>query len=198
MVRGTFSPARAWRPAVGARLARTLGIAMRGRWCTSRVSACRRGLNSHEAAEPRGIARPQVHRRAEKRSAETSEWRRNPAAANGNEMEPPCHIGPAHCVGSSQVQPVFRAAAGDVAVAADGGGGLNAPHTWVSSAEREATVARHAEPQGLLYRQRASSTPALPNPSLKGSTNGMPPGPGWRYAVHFRHPGPGVMPLAPP
>ncbi|CAD5374041.1 hypothetical protein RA210_U480004 [Rubrivivax sp. A210] len=27
MVRGTFSPARAWRPAAGARLARTLGLA---------------------------------------------------------------------------------------------------------------------------------------------------------------------------
>ena len=39
---------------------------------------------------------------------------------------------------------------------------------------------------------------ARPNPSLKGSTNGGPRGPGWRYAVHFRHPGPRVPPLAPP
>jgi hypothetical protein len=37
-----------------------------------------------------------------------------------------------------------------------------------------------------------------PNPSLKGSANGRPPGPGRRYAVHFRQPGPGVLPLAPP
>lgn len=171
---------------------------MRARWHASRASACRRGLNSHEATEPRGIGCPQAHRRAEKHSAEAPEWRRNPAAANGRETDPPCHIGPPHCVGSSQVQPVFRAAASDVTLAAHGGGGLNAPHTRANSAEREATVARHAEPQGLLHRQRASSMPALPNPSLKGSTNGMTPGPGWRYAVHFRHPGPGVMPLAPP
>ena len=27
--------------------------------------------------------------------------------------------------------------------------------------------------------------------------NGRPPGPGRRYTVHFRQPGPGVMPLAP-
>ena len=39
---------------------------------------------------------------------------------------------------------------------------------------------------------------AWPNPSVKASPNGMPPGPGRRYAVHFRQPGPGVMPSAPP
>jgi hypothetical protein len=34
--------------------------------------------------------------------------------------------------------------------------------------------------------------------SLKGSANGVPPGPGRRYPVHFRPPGPGVTPSAPP
>jgi hypothetical protein len=46
------------------------------------------------------------------------------------------------------------------------------------------------------------TTPSLantvkPNPSLNRSTNGGPPGPVWRYTVHFRQPGPGVPPLAP-
>jgi hypothetical protein len=36
-----------------------------------------------------------------------------------------------------------------------------------------------------------------PNPSLKRSTNGRPPGPGRWYSVHFHRPGPGVLPLAP-
>ena len=36
-----------------------------------------------------------------------------------------------------------------------------------------------------------------PNPSLKRSANGRPPGPGPRYGVHFLSPGPGVLPLAP-
>ena len=36
-----------------------------------------------------------------------------------------------------------------------------------------------------------------PNPSLKRSANGRPPGPVWRYAVHFRQPGPGVLPSSP-
>ena len=48
MVRGTFSPARAWRPAVVARLARTLGIRRTTVWWASRKCACRRELNSHE------------------------------------------------------------------------------------------------------------------------------------------------------
>ena len=37
----------------------------------------------------------------------------------------------------------------------------------------------------------------LPNPSLNRSSNGRPPGPVWRYAVHFRQSGPGVLPLQP-
>ena len=45
----------------------------------------------------------------------------------------------------------------------------------------------------LLGQQR---TP-WPNPSVKPSPNGGPPGPVWRYAVHFRQPGPGVPPLCP-
>ena len=38
---------------------------------------------------------------------------------------------------------------------------------------------------------------AVPNPSFKPSTNGVPRGPGRRYAVHFRHPGPRVTLLVP-
>ena len=38
---------------------------------------------------------------------------------------------------------------------------------------------------------------ALPNPSLKLSPNGGPRGPGRRYAVHFRQPGPRVPPSVP-
>ena len=36
-----------------------------------------------------------------------------------------------------------------------------------------------------------------PNPSLKRSANGRPPGPGPRYGVHFLSPGPGVLPSSP-
>jgi hypothetical protein len=43
----------------------------------------------------------------------------------------------------------------------------------------------------------ATVAPARPNPSVKLSTNGGPPGPGRQYGVHFCRPGPGVPPLAP-
>ena len=39
---------------------------------------------------------------------------------------------------------------------------------------------------------------ATPNPSVEARPNGRPPGPVRRYAVHFRRPGPGVLPLVPP
>ncbi|CAD5373081.1 hypothetical protein RA210_U290022 [Rubrivivax sp. A210] len=41
------------------------------------------------------------------------------------------------------------------------------------------------------------NAPARPNTSVKPSTNGGPPGPGHRYAVHYLWPGPGVPPLVP-
>ena len=37
----------------------------------------------------------------------------------------------------------------------------------------------------------------MPNPSFKPSPNGGPPGPVWRYEVHFRQSGPGVPPSVP-
>ena len=44
---------------------------------------------------------------------------------------------------------------------------------------------------------RCPPPPVRPNPSFKRSANGRPPAPGRRYAVHFRHPGAGVLPLSP-
>jgi hypothetical protein len=38
---------------------------------------------------------------------------------------------------------------------------------------------------------------ARPNPPVKRSTNGKPPGPSHRYGVHFLWLGPGVLPLPP-
>ena len=51
---------------------------------------------------------------------------------------------------------------------------------------------------GAARNRLALTLSPLPNPSLKGSANGRPPGPGQWYAVHFHWPGPGILPLAPP
>ena len=66
----------------------------------------------------------------------------------------------------------------------------------------------HRRPPPWLARERARVAPAalclhrhhrgaLPNPSFKPSPNGVPRGPGRRYAVHFRQPGPRVPPSVP-
>ena len=42
-----------------------------------------------------------------------------------------------------------------------------------------------------------SASSATPNPSVKLSANGRPPGPSHRYGVHFLWLGPGVLPSSP-
>jgi hypothetical protein len=49
----------------------------------------------------------------------------------------------------------------------------------------------------IAFLPSSSLRRVLPNPSLKRSPNGRPPGPGRWYFVHFHRPGPGVLPLAP-
>ncbi|CAD5374026.1 hypothetical protein RA210_U460007 [Rubrivivax sp. A210] len=64
-------------------------------------------------------------------------------------------------------------------------------------------VRRHTWPQALSqgrqdkYLKVMGNVKARPNPSLKRSANGRPPGPGRWYAVHFHRSGPGVLPLSP-
>jgi hypothetical protein len=59
-----------------------------------------------------------------------------------------------------------------------------------------AAVARSAS--SAVASQRFAFTGQLrPNPSFNRRANGTPPGPVWRYAVHFRQPGPGGAPLPP-
>ena len=64
------------------------------------------------------------------------------------------------------------------------------PPKTIARIECKRLVSQAAHRQ--LWRRRAR-----PNPSVKRSANGRPPGPGLRYAVHFLSPGPGVLPLSP-
>ena len=63
--------------------------------------------------------------------------------------------------------------------------------------------AAHAKPRQKCSKpssqsvSRSARRKSRPNPSLKRSANGRPPGPGLRYAVHFLSPGPGVLPSSP-
>jgi len=122
------------------------------------------------------------------------------AAHKNNDMEPPCHIEPPYCVGSFGCQSVRLATVASAGPSTIGHLRLRlecvAHHGLQRGAGSTWSTARRAT-KSWQAQQRCSPGAALPNPSLKRSTNGMPPGPGLRYAVHFLSPGPGVLPLAP-
>ena len=195
-----MSVAGAWRPTVGAGLPRTLGCANRAVRCASRVSACRRELNSLDAAKPQKHGFPQERGQPESQFTQSQQVNRSRASAatNRSDMEPQCYIEPPHCVGSSRLQSVHRAAASIGA-------------SRFAQGRRLEYVACHGRQRGaggFCGQPRGKSVPfqachhctvsaAQPNPSFKPSPNGGPPGPGHRYGVHFLSPGPGVPPSVP-
>jgi len=111
-----------------------------------------------------------------------------------NYLEPLCLIEAHNCVATSGLQRLLNVAAANrrshLLACQHGRRG--------SQAISGATSAGQHVPHGPGFSLRLqSSSAAWPNPSLKRSANGRPPGPVWRYAVHFRQPGPGVLPSSP-
>ena len=181
---------------------------------SSRVSAVRRERNSHDAANPRKAST----RSSQPRPPTSSEWGHTVkhsvsslrqseralvtagAAHNSKDKRPRWHIAAVCRSENTGFQSVHWAAAA-------GMGGLIGRHLR----RRLECTARHGLRRGAggsSGRPREITGPwqaqprrltgaALPNPSLKRSANGRPPGPVWRYAVHFRQPGPGALPLSP-
>jgi hypothetical protein len=94
-------------------------------------------------------------------------------------------------------QSVRRPAAIRAAVAAlgfVGGGGRTVSAQAARAASRFGGQVRVVFGTRKAFSQR---TAVLPNPSLKRSANGRPPGPGRRCTAHCLRPGPGGLPLAP-
>ena len=56
---------------------------------------------------------------------------------------------------------------------------------------------REAQCHAFKFTLASLPRELMPNPSLKRSANGRPPGPGRQYGVHFCQPGPGVPPSSP-
>ena len=102
------------RHAVVASLARTLGREGTALQCSSRVSACRRELNNHEAARHcLGSAK------AMRRRLGTAEPHQAGIASSGaypytNDLEPQRQLELLHCVGASGFQSVRRAATASI------------------------------------------------------------------------------------
>jgi hypothetical protein len=172
--------------------------------CSSRFSACRREPNSHDAAEPRVLAslqqRPAPRASADGRLREHGSRVTSRGAAGARDKGPPCQVELPHCVGGPGNQSVCRAAAAGTAATGAGQVRRRLEYAPRHGLQRGAGGAWGA-PRGITrpwqaHRQRIHGA-ALPNPSLKRSANGRPPGPGRRYAVHSRQPGPGVLPSSP-
>ena len=172
--------------------------------CSSRVSACRRELNSHKAAKPREVARkrPQyaLHDSGEGMPAGHRRHSTSPASSSQSCKAPPWHIERPHCVGSWVNQSVRWVAASN---AIPSGLGRLRRQLECVAVQGRSRGARGAcgGPPGVtrpwrVHRQRCFRA-ALPNPSLKPSPNGGPPGPSHGYGVHFPWLGPGVPPLGP-
>ncbi|CAD5374915.1 hypothetical protein RA210_U700002 [Rubrivivax sp. A210] len=197
--------AAAWRFTAGASLAPTLGSEGTALQCSSRVSALRRELSSHDAASREHRARRQARRDSGTTTTmpglgedkfQQVQRINSGRELNTNDREPLCLIEPLHCVGALDFQSVSRAAAGGVCESFIG-----------QPARRLEFVVRHGLQRGParlcgspsndnkvapLTSRRAS----LPNPSLKWSANGLPPGPGCG-ALHSPQPGPGGKPSSP-
>jgi hypothetical protein len=184
--------------------------------CSSRVSALRRELNSHGAAsrEGNGVAaiqhaeHPDDHtptstpdqKRVQLNMIEPRVMNRltitNGKTGNTKDLAPQHQIEPPHCVVGTGFQSVRRAAAASVCT------NNHSRHRRLENLaqrgqQRGTGSLRRPPAKDSKIIPRTTHRASMPNPLLKRSTNGRPPGPGLRYAVHSLSPGPGVLPLAP-
>ena len=67
-------------------------------------------------------------------------------------------------------------------------------HSWRQQLRARFRVTRI---QAMNFKVPSGASPVRPNPSLKRSANGRPPGPATGYGVHFPVAGPGVLPSSP-
>ena len=181
MVLRPFSPARAWRPAVVARLARTLGSALHAMPHSSKVSACRRELKSTSAAQPR----THEHRGRRCTAPQTVE--------SGTKFVSRLNVGNAN-LQRQRVQRLALKRHKDWSTPCS-----TAAPSYVGgrTAALSPTSLKKAGPRQPGGQRQGSAGAALPNPSLKLSPNGRPRGPGLRYPSHLRSPGPSVLPSVP-
>ena len=163
----------------------------------SRISAFRRGLNSHEAAKrPEPPRLPHQSTRQQLVCGQVG----GGLANNKNDKDPQYHIEPPHCVRSSKVHSLRGATAPSAAAVAFAHAGRRLEYVACHGCQRGAG-GTCSGPGGVTgpwqAHYRHASGAALPNPSLKLSPNGGPRGPGRRYVAHFRQPGPRVPPSVP-
>ena len=199
-VRGTLSQPGPRRPASAGRLARTLGAEMSALHCSSRISAWRRGLNSHEAIAPlrlicrvRCIGKPAAELRIQGLQIQAP----RPSRVATKDKNSTRQVGAEFRVGSFGTQSVLGAVAISSTIAQHTRSGGLQPLVGAAAGNMRRAL-KSAVPQRLAGRQLRprpySEKPSAPNPSLNRTSYGRPPWPGLRYAVHYLSPGQGVLP----
>ena len=203
MVRGTFSPPGRWRPAVVARLARTLGNAEMQHTSTasstcfstrrpagfSLVAARKSDGTPADLAEPEGTANTDSGTGFALAKAVDGQGHQQAAVAHGREEE--------HSV-SHRHHRAAPTLARMQSPCSQPRGARNTTRFFGSRAAVATwpTPCLHV-PRNSPHSQLRGPAPALPNPSVNRSANGRPPAPGRWYAVHFHRPGAGVLPSSP-
>ena len=183
-VRRTFSASRAWRPTVGAGLTRTLGHAEMPTQQPPRASA---PLGAHVIG-PDAVPWPRPPRLNRASRGLNSQS----VVGASRRLNSQVLVGTSRRFKSQSVAVV--AAASQLALwRSVSSANIMAAPTRRSRPWSSAVVASLKFSLGLHH----GSPPAWPNPSLKRSANGRPPGPGRRYVVHCRLPGPCVLPSSP-
>ncbi len=174
----------------------------------SKVSACRRVLNSHDAASRENRAANKAPRCSDFPLAQHGigrDWLQQARQAvegnesSANDWQPQCQVAAPHGVGTLSIQSVRRATEASSCSA------ITCALQWlrnIASQGRERGAASNWSTPTSAARSRqvrcvASPGASRPNPSLKLSPNGGPRGPGRRYLVHSRQPGPRVPPSVP-
>ena len=165
--------------------------------CSNRKCACRRELNCHEAAKPQTPTRRHAAER------ERRQRRRQDAASRfGKAYQSPDERRrrstqrerfPCRQEVKAKTSALRSALQGAKRHAKFLAGAADAEYRDCSCCGAE----RRAESLPCKYTLARLPRELMPNPSFKPSPNGGPPGPVWRYAVHFRQPGPGVPPSVP-
>ena len=179
---------------------------------SSRFSACRREPSSHEAASPLNSARFEAAARVlgrvpHERREGTQSLRAVPASPASLTVPAPQRLAKSEAarwctalgLRSWEVSSLGRLTRALLALLWHPRG-RRLQNTDRIGRQRGAggpggTQPRAAKP---CYAPSLRSTKAaLPNPSLKRSANGRPPGPATGYGVHFPVAGPGVLPSSP-
>jgi hypothetical protein len=172
----------------------------------SRVSACRRVLNSHDAASresrafeaQRSLQSPTAQRGCRRANLQHAQGAADSGESHANDWQPLCQIVAPRCVVTFSTQSVRRATAPSRCAHS------RQARRWLENVaihgQRRGAGSNWSTPKRVARSPysvcRASHGTSRPNPSVNARPNGRPPGP--RGALVYSAPrGPGVLPSAP-